>query len=57
MSTTTRKCLVACSLCAVAAIYAAAAYRVEQARSATSLHSTCSYTVCIPHSSTFSSLR
>lgn len=57
MSIKTRKCLVACSLCAVAAIYAAAAYRVEQARSATSLHSSCSYTVCIPHSSTFSSLR
>lgn len=57
MSIRTRKCMVACSLCAIAALYAAAAYRVEQARTASPLQSSCAYSVCIPHSATFSSLR
>ena len=41
----------------VAALYATAAWRVEQARNQPRLEISCSTTQCLPHSGTFNALR
>ncbi|WP_249680233.1 hypothetical protein [Pseudomonas abieticivorans] len=42
---------------AVSALYATAAWRVEQARNVRQLDASCSTTMCIPHSATLNALR
>ncbi|EIK98135.1 hypothetical protein PMM47T1_02679 [Pseudomonas sp. M47T1] len=41
----------------VTALYATAAWRVEQARNVLRLEVSCSTTMCIPHSGAFNDLR
>lgn len=58
MSIKTRKYLMIVTLCAAAtALYATAAYRVEQTRLQPSFASSCNHDHCVAHLASFSSLR
>ncbi|MDE1163962.1 MAG: hypothetical protein PW845_00925 [Pseudomonas sp.] len=58
MHTKTRnKCVIMLGIFAVSALYATAAWRVEQARNVRQLDASCSTTMCIPHSATLNALR
>ncbi|WP_277960788.1 hypothetical protein [Pseudomonas sp. RIT-To-2] len=57
MIITTRKYLMTFLIISVAALYATAAWRVEQARNQPRTDISCSTTLCIPHSGTFNALR
>lgn len=53
----TRKCAVICAISAVIGLYAAAAYRVEQARNTPHQHATCGLAHCPPQTATLNALR
>ncbi|MGH8383331.1 hypothetical protein [Pseudomonas sp.] len=57
MSLKSRKCAVICAIAAVIGLYAAAAYRVEQARHQPHSAASCSLAHCVPHTATLSALR
>lgn len=58
MSIKTRKYLTIFTLCAAAtALYATAAYRVEQTRQLPRMAISCNHDHCIPHTATLSALR
>jgi hypothetical protein len=57
MGIKTRKCAFIFALAAVAGLYAAAAYRVEQARNAPRENATCSLAHCPPQTTTLNTLR
>lgn len=57
MTTRTRKCMVALSLVAVTAVYATAAWRVEQARTSPQLQGACTLAMCMQRNAAFSYLR
>ncbi|WP_155980425.1 hypothetical protein [gamma proteobacterium L18] len=57
MIITTRKCVMPLLVILVTALYATAAWRVEQARNVPRLEISCSTTMCLPHSGAFNALR
>ncbi len=57
MIITTRKYAMTFLIIMVTALYATAAWRVEQARNAPRLELSCSTTMCLPHSGAFNALR
>lgn len=57
MTLNARKCATVCALAAVFGLYAAAAYRVEQARNQPHSAASCSLAHCVPHTASLSALR
>lgn len=57
MIITTRNYLMTFLIILAAALYATAAWRVEQARNAPRMELSCSTTMCLPHSGAFNALR
>lgn len=57
MTLKSRRCAVICAIAAVLGLYAAAAYRVEQARHQPNSAASCSLAHCVPHTATLSALR
>lgn len=57
MIITTRKCVMPLLVILVTALYATAAWRVEQARNVPRLEISCSTSMCLPHSGAFNALR
>lgn len=57
MGLKSRKCAVICAIAVVVGLYAAAAYRVEQARHQPYSAASCSLAHCVPHTATLSALR
>lgn len=57
MIITTRKLRMALLIFIATALYATAAWRVEQLRNESRLEISCSTTMCLPHSGTFTALR
>ncbi|BBP75341.1 hypothetical protein HX881_15780 [Pseudomonas gingeri] len=53
----TRKCAAVLAVCAVVALYATAAWRVEQLRQTPRNLSTCNLEHCVPHTASLSALR
>ncbi len=57
MGLKSRKCAVVFAIASVIGLYAAAAYRVEQARHQPYSAASCSLAHCVPHTATLSALR
>ncbi|MNJ79057.1 hypothetical protein D3C77_769640 [compost metagenome] len=57
MTLKSRRCAVICAIAAVLGLYAAAAFRVEQARHQPYSAASCSLAHCVPHTATLSALR
>lgn len=55
--TTKRRCAVVFTIVAVTALYATAAWRVEQSRMQPRVYASCNLEHCIPHSATLNALR
>ncbi len=53
----TRKCAMAFAITAVLALYATAAWRVEQLRQAPRVVFSCHMDYCVPHTASLSALR
>ncbi|WP_166568235.1 hypothetical protein [Pseudomonas sp. R5(2019)] len=57
MTLKTRKCAFIFAIAAVIGLYAAAAYRLEQARNAPRDQSSCMFTQCVPHTASMAAVR